>query len=41
MERIPDSEIFEFKPLINDSTWSTGSNYTGTGGDVINIFPDF
>jgi len=41
MERIPDNETFEFKPLINDTTWSTGSNYTGRGGDVINIYPDF
>lgn len=41
MERIPDNETFEFKPLINDTTWSTGSNYTGTGGDVIDIWPNF
>jgi len=41
MERIPDNESFEFKPLINDTTWSTGSNYTGTGGDVIDIWPNF
>lgn len=41
IERIPDNETFEFKPLINDSTWSTGNNYTGTGGDVINIYPNF
>jgi hypothetical protein len=41
LERIPDGTTFEFKPLINDSTWSTGSNYTGTGGDVIDIYPSF
>jgi glycosidase len=41
MERIPEDETFEFKPLINDSTWSTGNNYTGTGGDVIDIYPNF
>ncbi|HLF43011.1 MAG TPA: alpha-amylase family glycosyl hydrolase [Acidimicrobiia bacterium] len=41
MERIPDNETFEFKPLINDSTWSTGGNYTGTGGDAIDIYPSF
>lgn len=41
VERIPDNETFEFKPLIDDTTWSTGSNYTGTGGDVIDIYPSF
>lgn len=41
LERIPDGVTFEFKPLINDSTWSTGGNYTGTGGDVIDIYPTF
>jgi hypothetical protein len=41
LERIPEDETFEFKPLINDSTWSTGNNYTGTGGDVIDIYPNF
>ena len=41
LERIPDNTSFEFKPLINDATWSTGSNYSGTGGDVIDIYPTF
>jgi glycosidase len=41
LERIPDGTTFEFKPLINDSTWSTGSNYTGTGGDTIDVYPTF
>ncbi len=41
LERIPDGTSFQFKPLINDATWSTGSNYTGTGGDVIDIYPTF
>ncbi|MBD3941428.1 hypothetical protein IF188_06920 [Microbacterium sp. NEAU-LLC] len=41
LERIPDGETFEFKPLIDDVTWSTGGNYTGTGGDVIDIYPTF
>lgn len=41
IERIPDNEAFQFKPLINDSTWSTGGNYSGAGGDVINIYPNF
>jgi hypothetical protein len=29
------------QPMINDSTWSTGRNYIGTGGDVIDVYPDF
>jgi glycosidase len=41
IERIPDGEPFEFKPLINDATWSTGSNFSGYGGDVIDIYPSF
>lgn len=41
LERIPDGVTFEFKALIDDATWSTGSNYTGTGGDVIDIYPTF
>lgn len=41
LERIPDSETFQFKPLIDDVTWSTGGNFTGTGGDVIDIYPTF
>ena len=40
-ERIPYGTTFEFKPLINDSTWSTGSNYSGTGGSTIDIYPSF
>jgi glycosidase len=41
VERIPDGESFQFKPLIDDVTWSTGGNFTGTGGDVIDIYPTF
>ncbi|GAA2227119.1 alpha-amylase family glycosyl hydrolase [Herbiconiux moechotypicola] len=41
VERIPDGETFEFKALIDDTTWSTGSNFTGTGGDVIDVYPTF
>jgi hypothetical protein len=41
VERIPDGETFQFKPLIDDVTWSTGGNFTGTGGDVIDIYPTF
>lgn len=41
VERIPDGETFQFKPLIDDVMWSTGGNFTGTGGDVIDIYPTF
>ncbi|HEY0258542.1 MAG TPA: alpha-amylase family glycosyl hydrolase [Lacisediminihabitans sp.] len=41
LERIPDGATFQFKPLINDAIWSTGANYTGTGGDTIDVFPTF
>jgi glycosidase len=41
LERIPAGQTFEFKPLINDQTWSTGNNYIGTGGSTIDIYPSF
>lgn len=40
-ERIPTGETFEFKPMINNEIWSVGSNFTGTGGQVIDIYPTF
>ena len=40
-ERIPAGETFEFKPLINNETWSSGLNFTGTGGTTIDIYPTF
>lgn len=41
LERIPAGETFEFKPLINDITWSAGGNFTGTGGETIDVYPNF
>jgi len=41
IERIPEGEIFEFKPLINDSIWSSGNNFVGVGGQTIDIYPNF
>lgn len=41
LERFSVGQSFQFKPLINDVTWSTGSNYTGTGGQTIDIYPNF
>lgn len=41
LERIPAGQSFQFKPLINDTTWSAGTNYTGTGGQTMDIYPTF
>lgn len=41
IERIPYGQTLEFKPLINDTTWSLGNNYTVTGGSTIDIYPSF
>lgn len=41
IERIPSGNTLEFKPLINDSTWSAGNNYTVTGGSTVDIYPTF
>jgi hypothetical protein len=40
-ERIPDGRTFNFKPLINDVTWSQGNDYIGTGGQTIDVYPIF
>lgn len=39
LERIPAGQTFQFKPLIDDATWSSGGNFTGTGGSTIDIYP--
>lgn len=41
LERIPAGQTFQFKPLINDTTYSTGNNYVGTGGQTLDIYPTF
>lgn len=41
IERIPAGATLQFKPLINNTTWSTGSNYTVTGGQTTDIYPGF
>jgi hypothetical protein len=41
LERIPAGQTFQFKPLIDDATWSSGGNFTGTGGSTIDIYPTF
>lgn len=40
MER-PTSGTIEFKVLLNDSTWETGSNHTVTVGNTVDIYPSF
>lgn len=40
-ERLPIGKSFEFKPLIDDTTWSHGQNYTAVGGQTIDIYPTF
>ncbi|WP_313131908.1 alpha-amylase family glycosyl hydrolase [Anaerocolumna sp.] len=41
IERYAAGEVFEFKPLINDTTWSIGNNFIGVGGQTIDIYPNF
>lgn len=32
---------FQFKFLVNDSTWSSGENYSASPGDTVTISPSF
>jgi hypothetical protein len=41
LERIPAGKRFEFKPLINDMTYSSGDNFIGTGRQTLDIYPVF
>jgi len=41
LERVPAGQTFQFKPLINDATYSSGENYVGTGGQALDIYPAF
>jgi alpha-amylase len=38
---IPRGASFQYKPLINDSRWSTGGNFSGTAGNTYDIMPGF
>ncbi len=38
---IPAGTAFEFKALINDSRWSDGANFSGVGGNTINVYPTY
>jgi hypothetical protein len=41
LEQVPAGATFQFKPLINDTTYSAGDNYVGTGGQTLDIYPAF
>ena len=41
LEKVPAGQTFQFKPLINDATYSSGENYVGTGGQSLDIYPAF
>ncbi|HEY8087345.1 MAG TPA: alpha/beta hydrolase-fold protein [Polyangiaceae bacterium] len=32
---------FQFKPLLDDTTWSLGPNYNGTAGGTLDVYPRF
>ncbi|MFZ2070744.1 MAG: TIM-barrel domain-containing protein [Halobacteriota archaeon] len=38
---IPEGTKFEWKTLINDTSWSEGANYEGTGGETMDVYPVF
>lgn len=40
-ERLTPGQCVQYKPLINDTTWSQGSNYTVCGGQTVDIYPTF
>ena len=41
LAKVPAGKKFQFKPLINDMTYSTGGNYVGTGRQTLDIYPTF
>ncbi|MGC3996793.1 MAG: alpha-amylase C-terminal beta-sheet domain-containing protein [Anaeromyxobacter sp.] len=38
---IASGAAFEYKALINDTRWSDGANFAGTGGATLDIYPAF
>lgn len=40
-ERLAVGQCVDYKPLINDTTWSTGGNYNVCGGQTVDIYPNF
>jgi hypothetical protein len=41
LEGVPAGKTFQVKPLINDTIYSTGDNFVGTGGQTLDIYPAF
>lgn len=40
-ERLLPGQCVDYKPLINDTTYSTGNNYNVCGGQTVDIYPNF
>ncbi|MFI6480572.1 alpha-amylase family glycosyl hydrolase [Nonomuraea sp. NPDC050663] len=38
---IASGTSLQYKPLLNDTTWSQGGNYTTTGGSTVDVYPTF
>ncbi|HZK20504.1 MAG TPA: alpha-amylase family glycosyl hydrolase [Treponemataceae bacterium] len=38
---IAEGATVSFKPLINDSNWASGSNYSVVGGQTVDVYPNF
>ncbi len=38
---IGESTQFEWKPLLNDTSWSLGANYWARGGETVEVYPGF
>ncbi len=41
IERIVAGKTFQFKPLINDATYSAGENFVAAGRKSLDIYPTF
>jgi len=41
VERIVAGKTFQFKPLINDATYSSGENFVAAGRKSLDIYPTF
>lgn len=41
IERFEPGQRFEFKPLLNDTIWSTGENFVAFGGQTTDVYPHF
>lgn len=39
--RVPTGGVLEWKPLVDDSTWSRGQNFRVSPGQTVDIYPHF